>query len=243
MEMELNLGMFFDVKAKMSAMMRMEGQRGIDIGVAHHVFLENIVLNRAGELLQFDALFLGGHDVERQDRQDCAVHRHGDGNAVERNGVEENLHVEDRIDGHASFADVGKGARMVGVVSTVGGQVERDGQALLASGNVAAVEGVALLGGGEPGVLTHGPGAHDIHGTIRPAQVGRDAGHAVQGLAVLDVFRRVNRLEINLLERLEGPLFGRLAGFGLEALAPLAVGHRRGSAFKRYLCKIRKFVH
>ena len=69
------------------------------------------------------------------------------------------LHVEDRVDGDAGHADVAGHARVVGVVAAVGGQVEGDRQALLAGGEVAAVERVGLLGGGEAGVLPDGPRA------------------------------------------------------------------------------------
>src|SRR3990172_2223926 len=42
---------------------------------------------------------------------------------------------------------------VVRVVAAVGGEVEGDREALLPGGEVAAVEGVRLLGGGEAGVL------------------------------------------------------------------------------------------
>ena len=44
----------------------------IDIGVAHHELLEDIVLDRTGELVEGAALLQTRDDVERQDRQ-CMV--------------------------------------------------------------------------------------------------------------------------------------------------------------------------
>ena len=50
-----------------------------------------------------DALLFRGDDVERHDRQHRAVHGHRDRHLVERDLVEENLHVFDSVDGHAAL--------------------------------------------------------------------------------------------------------------------------------------------
>ena len=57
----------------------------VDIGVAHHEFFENVVLDRARELVLRHALFLRRHDIERQHRQHRAIHGHGYAHLVERN--------------------------------------------------------------------------------------------------------------------------------------------------------------
>ena len=105
----------------------------IDVGVADHELFEDVVLQRAGELVGRDALLFGGDDVHGHDGQRGAVHGHGDGHLVERDAVEEDLHVLDRIDGDAGLADVADNARVIGVIAAVGGQVERDGEARLAA--------------------------------------------------------------------------------------------------------------
>ena len=53
------------------------------------------------------------------------------------------------VDRHAGLADIADDARVVAVIAAMGGEIEGDGQALLPGGQVAAVEGVALLSGGE----------------------------------------------------------------------------------------------
>ena len=133
------------------------------------------------ELGRRDALLVGRHDVERQHRQHRAVHRHRDRHRVQGDPVEEDLHVQDRVDRHARLADVAHDARMVGVVAAVGGQVEGDRETLLSGGEVAPVEGVGLLGGGEAGVLPHGPRPDDVHGGVRPAQERREARPCIRG--------------------------------------------------------------
>jgi hypothetical protein len=67
----------------------------IDIGVADHEFLEDVVLHRAGELGPLDALFLAGDDEHRQHRDDGAVHGHRHAHLAQRNPVEQDLHVLD----------------------------------------------------------------------------------------------------------------------------------------------------
>ena len=95
------------------------------------------------------ALLFGGHDVERHDRQHRAVHGHRNRHLAERDLVEEDLHVLDRIDGHAGLADVARHALVVGIVAAMRGQVEGHREALLPGGEIAPVEGVGFLGGGE----------------------------------------------------------------------------------------------
>jgi len=154
----------------------------IDIGVAHHVFLENVILNGAGELLIGRALLEGGDDVEREDGQHRAVHGHRDGHLVERDAVEEHLHVEDRINGDAGLTDIPDDARVVGIIAAMGGEVEGDGETLLPCCQVAAIECVGFLGSREPGILADRPGLEAIHGGIRTAQERGDAGLVFQVL-------------------------------------------------------------
>ena len=148
---------------------------------------------------------------------------------VERDAGEQRAHVVDGIDRHAGHADVALHARVVAVVAAVGGEVERDREALLAGGQVAAVEGVGILGRGEAGVLADGPGLGDVHGRVRPAQVGRDAGVAVEEVET----RRVR----SAVDALHGDAFGRKPVL-TRALRLLAYG---ASQFN--LCEVRYPAH
>ena len=96
----------------------------VDVGVADHELLEDVVLDGPGELVLRHALLLGGDDVAGQHRQHGAVHGHRHRHLVERDAVEEDLHVLDGVDRHAGLADVADDARVVGVVAAMGGQVE-----------------------------------------------------------------------------------------------------------------------
>ncbi len=117
-------------------------RRRINVRVADHELLEDVVLDRAGELFRRHALFLGGDDVERKHRQHGAVHGHRYRHAIERDTREQCAHVVDRIDRDARHADVAADARMVAVVAAMRGEIEGDRKALLAGREIAAVEGV-----------------------------------------------------------------------------------------------------
>ena len=67
----------------------------------------------------------------------------------------------------------------------MGGEIERDRETFLPGGEIAAVERVGILRGGEAGILPDGPGLVDIHGGVGAAQIGRDAG---PGLEEIDAF-------------------------------------------------------
>ena len=147
------------------------------------------------------ALLFGRHHVAGQDRQHRAVHRHGHAHLVQRDAVEQDLHVLDRVDGHAGLADVAGDARVVAVVAAVRGQVEGHADALPAGGQRLAVEGVAFLGGGKARVLADGPRPHRVHRGLRAAHEGREAGQRVGVRQALQVGRGVQRLDGDALGR------------------------------------------
>ena len=178
--MQLNFGMFGGAVAENIADNVHGMARRIDIRVADHEFLEDIVLDGAGELLRGDALLFGGNDIEGHDREDGAVHGHGNGHLVERNFVEENFHVLDAVDGDSGFSHVAGDARVVGIVTAVRGEVESDAESLLAGGEIAAIEGVGIFGRGKAGVLTDCPWTQCVHGGVWAAKEWRKTGGVVQ---------------------------------------------------------------
>ena len=147
------------------------------------------------------ALLLAGHHEHGQHGDDRAVHGHRHRHLLERDAVEEDLHVLDRVDGHAGLAHVTLHPGVVAVVAAVGGQVEGHRQAHLAGGQVATVEGVGLLGGGEPGVLADGPGPVGVHGGPDAADERGEAGQVVA-----------------LVGRDRGQVLGRVQGLDVDAL-------------------------
>ncbi len=200
------------------------GLRRVDIGVADHELLEDVVLDGPRQLLRRHTLLLRRDDVERQHRQHRAVHRHRDRHPVQRDAVEELPHVVERVDRHARHPDIARHPRMVAVVAPVGGQIEGDGQALLTGGQVAPVEGVGLLGGGEPRVLADRPGLVDVHRRIRAPQIRRDSRIGLQEVEPPQILVRVERLDRDALGRVPVQLRDLAPGPLRDRLAPLPGG-------------------
>ena len=124
------------------------------------------------------------------------------------------------FDRHAGHADVAGDARIVAVVAPVRRQVERHRQTLLSGGQVAAIEGVGVLGGGEAGVLPDRPGPGHVHRRVRSTQVGRQARHGVEMVETFEIPGGVQRLHRQPLRRLPDERLRRLARLVLEALGP-----------------------
>ena len=97
---------------------------GIDVGVAHHKFFENIILDGACQLLFGYSLLLGCDDIKRHNGNYGSVHGHGDRHLIQRNLVKKYFHIEDGIDSYPRFAHIAGHARMVGVVTAVSSQIE-----------------------------------------------------------------------------------------------------------------------
>ena len=172
----------------------MLGAGRIDIGVAHHEFFEDVVLDRARQFGVRHALFLGRDDIEREHRQHRAVHGHRHAHLVERDAGEQRAHVVDRIDRDARHADVAGNARMIAVVAAMGGEIEGDGEALLPGGEIAPVEGVGILRRGEAGILPDGPGLRRVHRRVGAAQERRLARISVEEVEPGEIGFAIDRL-------------------------------------------------
>ena len=175
------------------------GRRRIDVGIADHELLEDVVLDRAGELVRRHALLFRRDDVAGQHRQHRAVHRHRHRDLVERDAVEQDLHVLDAVDRHACLAHVADDARVVRVVAAVRGEVEGHRDALAAGGERLAVERVGFLGGRETRVLADRPRTAHVHRGLRAAHEGLDAGQRVRERQRCRVLGRVERLQRDAL--------------------------------------------
>ncbi len=167
----------------------------VDVGVAHHELFQNVVLNRSRQQLLAHALLFSRYHVASQHRQHRAVHGHRDRHFVQRNFVEQDLHVLDRVNGHTGLAHVARHTGMVRVVATVGGQVKRHRHTLTTCGQSLAVKRVGFFSGGEACVLANRPWAHRIHGGLWTAHIRLKAGQGVGVREVLGVFCGVQRLD------------------------------------------------
>ena len=140
-----------------------------DVVPARDVLLEDVVLHRAAQLGRRHALLLGDELVEKKEKRRGRVDRHRRRHAVERDRVEQDLHVGERVDRDAGAADLAERARVVGVVAELRRQVERDRQPRLPVVEEVAVAGVRLLGRREARVLADRPRPAAVHVAVRAA--------------------------------------------------------------------------
>ncbi len=187
-------------------------RRRIDVGVAHHEFFEDVVLDGAREFRRRHALLFGRDDVEREHRQHRAVHRHRHRHLVERDAGEQRAHVVDRVDRHARHADIAGDAGMVGVIAAVSGEIERDRKALLPGREVAAVERVGILRRREAGILPDGPRLRDVHRRVGAAQIGHNPRIGIEEVEPGDIVRAIDRLHRDALGREPGRRGARCRG-------------------------------
>jgi hypothetical protein len=182
-----------------------QAQRGLDREaprVLRHVLLEDVVLDRAAELLRRDALPLRRRDVERPENDRRTVDRHRRRHAIQRDAVEQRLHVGETRDGDARLANFPFRPRVVGVVAHERRKVECHGQAGLPVLEEELEACVRVTGAAEPGELPHRPQPPAVSGRMdatrerestRDTEVlgGVDFGGVELRVEGLDVARRV----------------------------------------------------
>ena len=113
-----------------------------------------------------DAVLLRHRHVEREQPRRGGVDRHRRVHLVERDAVEQRVHVALVGDRDADLADLAARQLVIGVVAGLGGQVEGDREAGLALGQVPAVELVRLPRRGVAGVRAHHPGGVALGQTV-----------------------------------------------------------------------------
>ncbi len=173
------------------------GLGGIDPGVLRHVLLEDVVLDRPLEPVDRHPLLLGRRDVEAEQHRGGTVDGHRGGDLVERDAVEQGLHVRQAGDRDPALAHLALGTRVVRVVAHEGGKVEGDREAGLAPLEQELVALVGILRGPEPGELPHGPEPPAVHRGVDAAGVGKSARQSEGGLRVgWQIERGVQRLDL-----------------------------------------------
>ena len=161
------------------------------------VLLEDVGLNRAAEAVRRDPLLLGRDHVEGEQDRGGRVDRHRDGHLVERDSVEQGLHVVDRVEGDALHAHLAQRARVVGVEAHQRRHVERRRESGLAVVEEVAEALVGLLDRAEARELAHRPQPPAVHRGVDAAGVGELARMAevAVGVPALEVLLGVERLD------------------------------------------------
>ena len=89
----------------------------VDVLFLRDVFLEDVILQRAGNFLPVRALLFGDREIHGPDHRRRRIDGHGSGDAGQWNFVKEHFHIREGADGHAALADFAFGERVVGVVT------------------------------------------------------------------------------------------------------------------------------
>jgi hypothetical protein len=105
-----------------------------------------------------ESVLLRHRHVEGEHPGCRGVDRHRGVHLIERDPVEQRVHVALVRDRDPDLADLAARQHVVGVVARLGGEVEGDREAGLALRQVAPVELVGAPGVRVPGVCTHHPG-------------------------------------------------------------------------------------
>ena len=173
--------------------------RRVDIGVTHHEFFQDIVLDRTGHFFQLGALFQTGIDIECQYRKNTTIHGHRNRHLVQRNTGKQNFHVFQRTDRHTGFTDVTYHTFIVGIITTVCRKVESDRQTFLAGSQVTTVECVGLFSSRETCILADRPRTHSVHTAIRTTQIRRQTGSIVQVFHSFQIFFSIYGFHLDVL--------------------------------------------
>ena len=150
----------------------------VNVFLLRDVFLQDVVLDGAGDLLPVGTLFFRDHQVHRPQHAGRGIDRHRGGDLFQIDAVEQDLHVFQRIDGDAALADFAFAGRMIGVVAHQRGQVEGHRESAAAVLQQILVTLVGFLRRSKAGEHAHGPELAAIAGRVNAAGVGRLAGIA-----------------------------------------------------------------
>ena len=143
------------------------------VGAAREELLDDVVLRGALEGVAVDAVLLRHGHVEREQPGRGGVDRHRRVHRVQRDAVEQGVHVALVRDRDADLAHLAARELVVRVVAGLRGQVEGHGQAGLALREVPAVELVRLARRRMAGVGAHHPRPVGLRKSVsRPAHTG-----------------------------------------------------------------------
>ena len=191
------------------------------------VLLEDVVLRRPFERSARDARLLGRDDVHRPDRRRRRVDRHRRADPVEREPLEQELHVREAADGHPAGAELAFGLGVVGVVAVERGHVVGDREAGLTRVEQLPEPGVRILRAAEPGEHAHRPGPRPVARRVDAAGERWLPGHAdvaggieVRVAAVADAQRLAGVVDLGGAAR-PGALAVRRAGCRLPVPRPV----------------------
>src|ERR1700687_2445384 len=151
------------------------GRGRIDVLLLRDVLLENVILQSAGNFLPVGALLFRNDQVHGPEHAGRRIDGHRCRDFFQGDTVEQDLHIFERINGHAALANFAFAGRVVGVVAHERGQIEGNGESAAAVFEKILVALVGFFGRGEAGEHAHRPQLAAVAGRVNAARVGRFA--------------------------------------------------------------------
>jgi len=142
------------------------------------VLLQDVVLERAAQVLPVHALLFGGHQEKSEEDHRRAVDGHGNGHISEWNRLKETCHVVRRVDGYPAVTDLSEGDRIIRVVAHQSRHVESNRQSMLAFRQQFPKPFIGVGHAGKPGELTYRPELAAIPGGMNAARVRVGTGES-----------------------------------------------------------------
>ncbi len=192
-------GIFACAYANISVITRMACCGGIDIRSPCDVFLQNVVLHGARQLVYCRPAPLRHPDIQRQQDRRRRVDGHRRRDPLEIDAREQPLHVFDGIDRHPDLTHLAQRHGIVGVIADLSGQVECHRQPRRAVSQQELVSLVRFFRIPHSRILPHGPEAAAVHRRLHPAGERELAGRA-QISPIIEprqVLRRVGLLHLD----------------------------------------------
>ena len=137
-----------------------------DVRAAGSILFQDIVLDRAAQLVSRNALFLSNSDVHAEENGRRSVDRHRRGNLAKVDLVKQNFHIGEGVDSNADLADLALGNRIIGVITNLRRKIESAGKARAAVRDQITITLVGSFRRREASIHTHGPETAAIHGRL-----------------------------------------------------------------------------
>ena len=150
----------------------------IDVLLLRNVFLQDVILDGAGDFFPVSALLFGDHQIHRPQHRGGRVDGHGNRGLLQVDGGEEDFHVLEGVDSYAALADLAFAGWMIGVVPHERGEIEGDRETASAMLEQILVALVGLFRRSEAGELTHGEKLAPISAGVNAARKWRLAREA-----------------------------------------------------------------
>ena len=167
-----------------------------DVRAASCVLFEDIVLDRALELIRRNTLLLSNSNVHSQQYGGRCIDGHGGGNLAEIDLVEEDFHISQGVDGNTNLAYFTLGDIIIRVIADLRRKVKCAGKARSAGLNQITIPLVGFLSRRETCIHTHRPETATVHGRLYAAGIRIYTREAdlLCIVRILDIKRRVETL-------------------------------------------------